>query len=248
MVNLNHIRKIGNNEFVLGELVTQLKTALGVLPFVGAGLSIPFGFKGWQEFLLTMQCPVPREQISQRIDQGQFEEAAQDLLEALDEFDFQDALSIEFGEKKLAAVTVKGAVSYLPRLTDGPTITTNFDHVLEKVFEDSGARFEAIVWGAVRTRILQKAITQNRRYLLKLHGDVEDDFDRVLTLSEYAREYSVRDSPAQIDFDKPLPRLLRLLLTTRPVLFLGCSLRNDRIVKFIKELGPPKLRPPHSRW
>src|SRR5260221_9999257 len=141
MDNLNSIKRIGNNEFVLDELVTQLKTALGVLPFVGAGLSIPFGFKGWQEFLLTMESPIPREKISQRIEQGEFEETAQDLLEALGDFDFQDARSIEFGEKKLAAVSPTGAASYLPRLTDGPIITTNFDRILEKVFADSGARF-----------------------------------------------------------------------------------------------------------
>ena len=244
MANLDSIKKIGNNDFVLDSLVTQLKTSLGVLPFVGAGLSIPFGFKGWQQFLLTVKSTVPRQKISKRVKRGEFEEAAQDLLEALGAFDFQDLLTSEYGAKKLGNVDLRGAVSYLPRLASGPVITTNFDRVLEKIFEDSGARFEERIWGA-RVLMAQKAVTQNKRYLLKLHGDVEDDVDRVLTLTEYAKAYGAESRPDQIDFNKPLPRLLQMLLTNRPVLFLGCSLNNDRVVKLIKQLGGPSLKLTH---
>jgi hypothetical protein len=52
MSKLASIKKIGNNDFTLNVLVTQLRTSLGVLPFVGAGLSMLFGFSGWQDFLL----------------------------------------------------------------------------------------------------------------------------------------------------------------------------------------------------
>jgi len=245
MDNLSSIKKIGDNQFTLDQLVIQLKTAMGVLPFVGAGLSIPFGFKGWQEFLLTTaESYIPREKMLQRIAKGEYEEAAQDLLDALGDFDFQDKMTIAFGEEKLAGVNLKGAVSYLPRLASGPVITTNFDRVLEKVFEDSGARFAERIWGA-RIRMAQIAVSQNKRYLLKLHGDVLDDVDRVLTLNEYAKNYGVADNPTQIDFTKQLPRLLQMLLINRPVLFLGCSLHNDRIVQFIKQLGGPTLKLPH---
>ncbi len=237
MTNLDSIKKIGNNNFTLNELVTQLRSSLGVLPFVGAGLSIPFGFRSWRDFLLGMaQTSELQQKISERISRGEYEEAAQELLEALGDLDFRDALAMEFGEQKLNAASLKGAVSYLPRLASGPVITTNFDRVLEKVFEDSGARFEERIWGG-RVRIAQKAVTQNKRYLLKLHGDVEDDVDRVLTLNEYEKNYGFANNTSQIDFNKPLPRLLQMLLTNRPVLFLGCSLHYDRIVKFIQALG-----------
>ena len=237
MDNLAAIKAIGKNEFTLDELVMQLKTDLGVLPFVGAGLSIPFGFKGWQQFLLAQAGPPEvKAKISERLDRGEYEEAAEELLESMGRFDFQDALNIEFGEKKLSDVKVQGAVAYLPRLASGPVITTNFDRVLEKIFEESGARFEERIWGP-KPKMAQKAVTQNRRYLLKLHGDVLDETERVLTLSEYAKTYGVNDEPAKIDFDKPLPRLLRILLMNRPVLFLGCSLHHDRIVQFIQQIG-----------
>ena len=32
-------------------LIAQLRSPVGVVPFVGAGLSVPFGFPGWPDFL-----------------------------------------------------------------------------------------------------------------------------------------------------------------------------------------------------
>ncbi|MFL6212120.1 MAG: SIR2 family NAD-dependent protein deacylase [Pyrinomonadaceae bacterium] len=244
MDNLNSIKKIDKNEFMLRELVAQLKSALGVLPFVGAGLSIPFGFKGWQDFLLLQaERAGIGKKIRQRIKQGEYEEAAQDLLTALAYRDFQDALLDEYGDHKLDGITLDGTVTYLPRLASGPVITTNFDRVLEKAFEDCGARFEGIVWGA-KIQVAQKAVYQNKRYLLKLHGDVEDRTDRILTLSEYRKNYGMSDA-SRLNFKKPLPYLLQTLLTGRPVLFLGCSLKNDRVVKFLKHIANTNPDLPH---
>ena len=100
-----------------------------------------------------------------------------------------------------------------------------------------------MVWGA-KAQITLKAVYQNKRYLLKLHGDVEERTDRVLTLSEYTKTYGAAD-PSRLDFEKPLPHLLRLLLTTRPVLFLGCSLNQDRVVKFLKHVAETNPDLPH---
>ena len=100
MSNLSAVKQIDNNEYMLDELVTQLRSSLGVLPFVGAGLSIPFGFKGWGDFLVARaRTPGVRQKISDRIKKGDYEEAAQDLLESLGKLDFRDALGIEFGEQ-----------------------------------------------------------------------------------------------------------------------------------------------------
>jgi hypothetical protein len=244
MDTLTSIKRIDNNEFILQQLVEQLKSSMGVLPFVGAGLSIPFGFKGWQDFLLAQAKRAGVETIiKQRIKQGEFEEAAQDLLGELAHRDFQDALLAEYGDNKLDGMTLDGAVNYLPQLISGPVITTNFDHVLERAFEDSGAPFEVIVWGA-RIQVAQKAIYQNKRYLLKLHGDVEDRTDRILTLSEYRKNYGASDA-SRLNFKKPLPHLLQILLTGRPVLFLGCSLKNDRVVKFLRRIADDYPDLPH---
>ncbi len=42
--------------------------------------------------------------------------------------------------------------------------------------------------------------------------------------------------PAEVDLQLPLPRLLRLLLQNRALLFVGCSLNQDRTVKILHQV------------
>jgi SIR2-like domain len=247
MNRLRELKNMGTNEFVLSQLVRQLKSAQGVLPFVGAGLSIPFGFKGWQQFLLTQaKFAAIEKKIKTRTKRGEYEEAAQDLLEALKPRRFEDALLSEYGRFKLDKVkTLRGtAVNLLPRLAIGPVITTNFDQVLEKAFDESSARFQRVVYGADAEDALQD-VYSSKRCLLKLHGDVEQRAGRVLTLSEYQQAYGDPD-PSRIDFAKPLPNLLRHLLVSWPVLFLGCSLKYDRVTGFLKQFA--KMKPDQAHY
>lgn len=236
MSQLDEIKQLAKNEFHLRELAEQLESALGILPFVGAGLSMHFGLKGWQQFLLSEARTAGIERrIKRRISQGQYEEGAQDLLSAMKHRLFQDALVDEYGDHRLDGKKFDGVVSLLPQLASGPVITTNFDHVLEKAFADAEARFDSVVSGA-RVGPALRAVHRNKRSLLKLHGDVDDETDRVLTLEEYRSNYGC-DDPSDIDFSKPLPQLLEILLTSRPVLFLGCSLSQDRVVRLLKRLA-----------
>ena len=46
------IRDLSENAYILGKLIEQVQTPVGVTPFVGAGLSRPYGFPLWTEFLL----------------------------------------------------------------------------------------------------------------------------------------------------------------------------------------------------
>lgn len=114
-------------------------------------------------------------------------------------------------------------------------LTTNFDRVLEAVFEDGGQRFSEVFPGS-RIHEASRAIQLHERFLLKLHGDYRDSATRVLTLGEYEREYGNPD-PRSIDFNLPLPRVLGQACGSRPLLFLGCSLRSDRTTLVIAEIA-----------
>jgi hypothetical protein len=68
---------------------------------------------------------------------------------------------------------------------------------------------------------------KQQRVLEKLHGDAEDSSDRVLTKEEYDKKYG----------EKALTQLLKQLLHSHiPILFLGCSLGPDRIVKILDDV------------
>lgn len=227
---------IDDNKDNLRRLVAQLKTPIGIIPFVGAGLSIPFGFPAWSSFLTTQAKKAGiSNKIRQHLKSGEYEEAAEDLQTARGYRAFHDAISNTFGVHKVAGMELKGAVYALPTLARGPVITTNFDHVLEEAFKQAGKPFAQEVWG-IKADLAISALQQNLRFLLKIHGDAEDSTDRILTKSDYQKQYgTVEDS--NIDFSLPLPRLLNQILLGRPLLFLGCSLNKDRTIDVLERVA-----------
>ena len=97
---LERIEPIGRNAGNLRRLVEQLNTPVGVIPFVGAGLSMPFGFPGWTNFLLSeAESAGIKDEVQEFIDAGKYEEAAERLMNGLGELD----LSAFFQEQDQAA-------------------------------------------------------------------------------------------------------------------------------------------------
>ena len=213
-------------------LENDLKEYGSVIPFVGAGLSIPLGFPGWTRFLIDEATRIAAQtDVERLIGAGLYEEAAELLRDRLGFREFEDALEYAFGEQKLAEGLAKGnALLSIPALTKGPVITTNFDRALEKVFKVANWPFVDKVWGN-SAGLVTRAIVEDDHTLLKLHGDIADLQGRVLTFSEYQEHYG---SGAEPDYQKPLPKLLRRLFESRPVLFVGCSLNNDRTLLVLK--------------
>lgn len=219
------LEPIGSNRENLRLLVDQLRRPQRVVPYVGAGLSIPFGFPGWTDFLLSQAREGRIEQkIRGRIRLGQYEEAAEDLFGALGQRAFHDAIRRVFGDRQLEGKCLEGAVARLPGLAAGPVVTTNFDRVLERVFRDADRPFEDVVWGA-SADVFTDALQEDRAALLKIHGDWKERTGRVLTREEYKLQYG------------PGGRLSGLVgfLLSRRLLFLGCSLNGDRILGLLHD-------------
>jgi len=224
---LASLSSLAENTVNLFLLIKQVKARLGVVPFVGAGMSVPFGFPAWRPFL---ESQAPDETVRQRIvellDHGQYEEAAEVLLNARGENAFHAVLEHTFGAHRLPERLPAAAILQLPRLCSGPVLTTNFDPVLEKVFENARRPFEERILG-MKVDALREAFHHSRCVLVKLHGDAADRTDRVLTWSDYERAYGERE---------PLTAFLRFAMM-RPLLFLGCSLGNDRTVRVLEALA-----------
>ncbi|MCY1065607.1 SIR2 family protein [Nannocystis sp. RBIL2] len=199
-----------------------------VVPFVGAGLTIPCGMKGWQSFLyhLADESLTDRAIIESHILAGEYEEAAELLCNNMGERWFSEQIVTEFGR----VVESKGAVCLLPRLTKTCLITTNFDHVIESVFSDHKPSLERAIGSNAEE--FHRALVQNRPYLLKVHGDVERAQDRVLSFTHYKAAYG----DGAIDFARPLPKALKRAFTSKVLLFLGCSLGPDRTMRFFRTL------------
>ncbi|MHB9098670.1 MAG: SIR2 family protein [Syntrophales bacterium] len=231
-----------NNLQVFEELKRSCQRGF-VIPFVGAGMSKSAGLPEWKEYLVSLcdDAGLTRDAILDRLEtQGDYEGAMNDIVERLTlnrfERDFERSFQIP--------ETITGAVSLLPKLFDCAVITTNFDRVLERVYENEGRVFVEKVTGRGLTNAFFRAIPAGERYLLKLHGNIDNAAERVLNKAEYDTTYG---NDGNIHFECPVPKLLRRLFSSYSFLFLGCSLSADRTIltfmKVAQEIGGDSL--PH---
>lgn len=198
-----------------------------VIPFVGAGMSKSAGLPGWKEYLLSLceKAGLNREGIQERLEnQGDYEGAMNDIVERLTinrfERDFERGFQIPDA--------INGAVALLPKLFDRCAITTNFDRVLERVYENEAKSFTEKVTGRGCTSAFFRAIPAGERYLLKLHGNIDNAAERVLNRVEYNEAYGME---GDVNMASPLPKLFKRLFISYSFLFLGCSLSADRTIQ-----------------
>jgi len=207
-----------------------------VVPFVGAGLSIPSGFQGWGDFLTSLLADAPHamEEVTSLIADGKYEEAAQIAHDQLGADAFSEEIGNRLGphHRKVA-----GPVSLMPEVFNAEVVTTNFDYVLTKAYEQLGRRFDREICGAA-LRGAPARLGTERHCLLRLHGEAIEADGRVLTKQEYDATYTGQRTMAE---------LFRELVGIRSFLFLGCSLREDRTIAALRDVkaAAPAGRPPH---
>lgn len=202
-----------------------------LVPFVGAGLSIPSGYPSWTSFLYQCcgESNVGKEELSQLLNDGLYEKAAQLLHDDMTPPVFNELLDSTFDNEK----PMEGAIHYLPFIfKDKHVITTNFDSLLERIYADKNQSFEA---GAVKSGRNLSEVTRllmtKPRLLVKIHGTCNQVIDRVLLQDEYNLAYQDTGDVATF-FER--------LIFRDSLLFLGASLNTDRTIKKMENLTTDK--------
>ncbi len=212
-------------------------------PFVGAGISMKFGYPSWHDLMVRLgRATDSLETVKSLLANNQFEEAAEHISASLPSV-FDDVIKDIFSEHEELSRPVSGVLTALATVSNGPVLTTNFDKLLERAFENAGARFEHVYPGS-RIKEAQYAIQVRKRCLLKLHGDFEDSESMVLTMTQYVREYGSHDS-SQVDLTLPLPGVISQAFQSMPMLFVGCSLKFDRTMQVIGRIAKKYTRLKH---
>jgi hypothetical protein len=209
------------------EQLVRLHKAGNLVPFVGAGLSITSGYPSWTAFLYQCceESGVTKAQLTQLLGDGLYEEAAQLLHDDMTSPVFNEHLETTFDVDK----NIEGAIHYLPYLfNDKHVITTNFDTVLERVYENKGRAFDA---GAVKSGRSLTEVTRTLqtkpRALIKIHGTCNQVTERVLLRTEYEDSYK-NSGDVSTFFDRTMFR--------ESLIFLGASLNSDRTIKKMEEI------------
>lgn len=207
------------------QLLCEKQVQGRVMPFVGAGLSVPSGFKSWGQLLkdLCVDSPPLLERVVRHIKDSAYEEAAQDICDTLGADTLHHDIDAHLGR---AGFALGGPVRLLPKCFNSGCITTNLDTVLERVYREAAQKFSDRVWGT-RLKHQQGHLNPDENKLYKLHGTADEHGDRVLTQQEYEQTYA-----NDISFHTVLDRLSG----NRHLLFIGCSLGVDRTVQALAEL------------
>lgn len=206
----------------------ELKSAFrgpGVVPFIGAGMSMPSGYPGWTTFLWDMQAEshVSADDLNNLLSNGEYESAAQLLYDDLGPVLFNRQLQECYAQSK----KILGAVHFLPLVFPSTNIlTTNFDFVLEDLFRNKDQGFDQVIFGNSLPEVL-RLFHIKTRMLVKIHGTCNIVANRVLLRSEYERAYADAGS---------VKSFFSRFMFAKSLFFLGCSLTTDRTLKAMEEV------------
>jgi hypothetical protein len=237
-----NIDEYPTNEQAYDRLLSLVKQNACVIPFVGAGFSVASGCPSWSDYILkqAVRSGLVRDDVLRRLLAGEHEALMDEVIRRLTINVFQRDFRSQFEGGSIAPALSPS--TELIDLFDGCYITTNFDRVLEKSHQEQ-LPFDEKVVGKDDTGRFLKAIYRSEKYLLKLHGNIDEQRDRILTQVEYNSGYGA----GTIDYSLPIPRTLKRVFSSFTVLFVGCSLIADRYLEVLKNTfdAAPTLTPDH---
>lgn len=199
--------------------------AQSVMPWVGAGMSMPSRFPGWEQFLrhLAEEDPALVDQIDRLLNGGLYEDAAQLIADGLSQNILDENIENVFGVPPENPV---GPVCLLPDIFRVGVVTTNFDYTLDQAFRLSDIPFQRSFAGR-DLRVAPQQAAEERHCLFRIHGEANNPDGRVLTRADYDREYANQAT---------LGDVLNGLVANRSLLFMGCSLSIDRPLMALTDL------------
>ncbi len=204
-----------------------------IAPFVGAGLSRPCGYPMWGEALRKIAQKlngISVQDIEPLMAQYDYLKAAQVLHDAAAE-QVQHFIKTEFRQR--GAIT--GPVTLLPQLANGCIVTTNFDTVIEDLFKENGPSLDGYMYGTQAGNNFVQRLLRGERCILKLHGDAGQANTHVFTQAQYQAAYGGAGGEP-FAFQNQLPKALRQIFISHSLLFLGCSLEQDKTLDLFKSV------------
>lgn len=206
-----------------------------LIPFIGAGISSSWTkYPTWKNLLRNIaekNYILFGNEVRNHFSSNQYELVASEIESRLSNIVFKNNLREIFDSRKLRNIQIPQHLRLIPQLFDNIILTTNFDRAIEEIFHQTDISIDRVTPSSGHDNpMVLRAFAQSRPLLIKLHGDIEIE-DLVLTKEDYDKTYGID----KVDAELPLPKLLKRIFTTKTILFLGCSLEEDRILNIIKE-------------
>ncbi|MBL8196296.1 MAG: SIR2 family protein [Blastocatellia bacterium] len=198
--------------------------------FIGAGLSMPL-FPSWAKLLKDMvdtcysngKLMYEKNELMERIDKGEdYLEIADVCANALGTSGYRQILERYF-DKEFTIDIIPKAYKNIFNLPVRTLITTNYDRIPEI---GGGGSYRSFTNKQIPEAL--RAIEENKKVVIKLHGDILSQESIILTLEDFNK--IIHRSSTAANF-------LKSIFSIRRVLFLGFSLDDphlDLILSSIK--------------
>lgn len=210
-----------------------------IIPFIGAGMSFPL-YPLWYEFIkksIENSIIDDRKNILLKLEQNEIDllECTSILKYKLGKIRYYNLIKRTFDICKIDKNIVKDMPIYLlPALFENSSVaTTNFDKVIEYVYDCYNKGFKDVILPIIKDESeIQKteSIRNDCHYLIKLHGDVQSIDKLIFSKEDYEKIYGNGNDTENVKY-------LKLLFASKSMLFLGCSLKEDRTVSLLKYLS-----------
>lgn len=216
------LRLAPNNQANFRSLVEIFNRSV-VIPFLGAGISMPSGYPSWPDFIEKVRenSKIPADQIKALRDKGQYEEAMEVLFKDIGKHQFNHLVDGNFNFEPECA----GPIQEFPHFFSGSIVTTNIDRLIWRTYEGCGLKFDEILEGP-NAENLNYHLYRKKRVLVHLHGRAYSPKNRILTKTEYDQSYGNEGKLGTV-IEK---------LTHQSLLFIGCSLTIDRTLEAMIEI------------
>jgi hypothetical protein len=213
------------------DLIDDL-AARRVVIFVGSGVSASSVTRSgsrvrqWHAFLDFASSRLDHSQhqelVKEYLDKQDYLFAAELIKDSLSAAQWDQLIQDEFGQIADPSDLHRAIVALDQRVV----VTTNFDKLLEDAWADPNAMLThhpQVITKLDSTAF--KIFRDNRSYLIKLHGTVDDPEFMIFTQSDYTRHAYVNWAYSSF---------IETLLTTYTVLFIGFSMNDPALSRLVE--------------
>lgn len=210
-----------------------------LIPFVGAGMSAAC-YPLWPNTLKTLAKEICDREAKRNIlnmlkeKPPKLLEAAQKLENCWGERGMGNQLLSLFASSRIEEHRTdlpQQSVWLLPYLfPDCPVVTTNFDRVLENVYQAQRKAFDTIILPG-RQELHDQLHQSGRHGLLKIHGDIGNETLEYSSIIFTQKQYDQAYQP-----DSSVVKDLQQWFSSKMLLFLGCSLDIDQTIALLQRI------------
>lgn len=210
---------------------TNLKNSEFV-PFVGAGMSVAFGYQTWYDFIKGIIDYFPendRKEFAPMLENNNLLATAEAINEYLNN-GITEMVLRDFSPHKRTKPS-NNYIHLLDKMGISKFITTNYDSVIE----DNYSKINVLLPNSC-DNVLELERT-GKPFILKLHGSINELNSIILTETQYKKHYA---SP-----DGDISQIIKYFWSTKTLLFLGCGLQKDYLVERMYALANKKVKSWH---